>query len=500
MGLVVLATGRGKTWLSAFDTMQPAYKRVLFVAHREEILNQARETFRKARPKAHLGLYTGTRKAPDADVVFASIQTLGRQNHLLEFAPEAFDYIVVDEFHHAAANTYRRLLSHFTPKFLLGLTATPERTDGGDLLALCQENLVYSCGIREGISHRLLCPFRYFGVPDDVDYRNIPWRSSRFDEAELTTAVATESRARNILDEYHKRAGTRTLAFCCSQHHADFMANFFREQGLASCGSFGVAERRHEPRHSNNSTPEALTLLAVDMFNEGIDLPLVDTVLMLRPTEWPIVWLQQFGRGLRTATGKSHLTVIDYIGNHRAFLLNVSRSLQLGQERAELAKAVERVRLDRADLPPGCEVTYDLQVVDVLRRLLSARSDSMTDIDLYYDELQSASGCRPLAAEAFHEGYNPRMVRKSAGSWIAFVDSKCDLNTKQKMLRLHHHAFLNILEITPMTAAVLNNAHAAGHAQSQRAAGQHRNWRPGHGVQPTRGPLGGAVGGRRCFT
>ena len=119
-----------------FDTMQPAYKRVLFVAHREEILDQACETFRKARPNAQLGLYTGRTKAPDADVVFASIQTLGRQNHLLRFAPEAFDYIVVDEFHHAAANTYRRLLNHFTPKFLLGLTATPERTDGGDLLAL----------------------------------------------------------------------------------------------------------------------------------------------------------------------------------------------------------------------------------------------------------------------------------------------------------------------------------------------------------------------------
>ena len=121
------------------------------------------------------------------------------------------------------------------------------------------------------------------------------------------------------------------------------------------------------------------------------------------------------------------------------------------QERAELAKAVERVLLDCADLPPGCEVTYDLQVVDVLRRLLSARSDSTADIDLYYGDFKERTGCRPLAAEAFHEGYNPRMVRKSAGSWVAFVDSKCDLNTKQKLLRLHHHAFLNILEITPMT-------------------------------------------------
>jgi len=139
-GLVVLATGLGKTWLAAFDSTSEAFARVLFVAHREEILAQAMHTFRRIRPQARLGLYTGEEKQPNADVLFASIQTLGRVRHLQRFTPETFDYIVVDEFHHAAARTYRRLIDHFTPKFLLGLTATPERMDGGDLLALCQEN------------------------------------------------------------------------------------------------------------------------------------------------------------------------------------------------------------------------------------------------------------------------------------------------------------------------------------------------------------------------
>src|SRR5688572_1425992 len=195
-GLVVLATGLGKTWLSAYDTDRAKAQRVLFVAHREEILDQAMRTYRTIRPHAVLGKYTGKEKSPKADVIFASIQTLGRSHHLQRFTPDEFDYIVVDEFHHAAASTYRRLIDHFTPKFLLGLTATPERTDGASLLSLCGENLVYRCDLAEGIKRGLLAPFDYYGVPDEVDYKNIPWRSNRFDEEELTTAVATTSRAR----------------------------------------------------------------------------------------------------------------------------------------------------------------------------------------------------------------------------------------------------------------------------------------------------------------
>ena len=150
-------------------------------------------------------------------MVFASIQTLGRRRHLEVFGPEEFDYVVIDEFHHASAATYRRLIDYFKPRFLLGLTATPERTDGGDLLALCQENLVYRCDLFEGTRRELLSPFHYFGVPDEVNYANIPWRSNRFDEDALTQAVATRSRAENALGQYRKRGGKRTLAFCVSQ-------------------------------------------------------------------------------------------------------------------------------------------------------------------------------------------------------------------------------------------------------------------------------------------
>lgn len=167
-GLVVLATGLGKTWLAAFDSR--SFARVLFVAHRDEILTQAMASFRRIRPEARFGRFDGAEKDADAEILFASIQTIGRVGHLRRFAPDAFDYIVVDEFHHASAGSYRGLLGHFTPRFLLGLTATPDRSDGADLLTLCGDNLVYRCDLFEGIEAGLLAPFRYLGVPDEVDY------------------------------------------------------------------------------------------------------------------------------------------------------------------------------------------------------------------------------------------------------------------------------------------------------------------------------------------
>ena len=342
-GLVVMATGLGKTWLAAFDTARPEFRRILFVAHREEILNQAVATFRRIRPAATIGLYNGTERAPQADILFASIQTLSRRAHLDRFDRAAFDYIVVDEFHHAAAATYRRLIDHFEPKFLLGLTATPERTDGGDLLALCGENLVYRCAMPRGIELGLLCPFDYYGVPDDVDYSNIPWRSSRFDEEELTTAVATQRRAENIFDQWQKRGGERTVGFCVSQRHANFMRDWFRDHNVACAAVHSGPSSDHRALSLERlAAGELRVVFAVDMFNEGVDVPTIDTVMMLRPTESPIIWLQQFGRGLRKHKDK-RLRVVDYIGNHRSFLLKVRTLLDVhGAGDRELKAALER--------------------------------------------------------------------------------------------------------------------------------------------------------------
>jgi len=459
-GLVVLATGLGKTWLAAFDTNRPEFRRVLFVAHREEILDQALATFRRIRPTAVFGLYTGEEKTPEADVLFASIQTLGRVRHLGQFPPDAFDYIVVDEFHHAAATTYRRLIDHFQPRFLLGLTATPERTDGGDLLALCGENLVYRYDLWDGIRRGLLAPFHYFGVPDEVDYQNIPWRSTRFDEEALTRAVATQSRAQNALEQYRLRAGARTLAFCCSTRHADFMAGFFAQAGIRAVAVHSDATSA--PRTASLERLEAGELeviFAVDMFNEGVDLPHVDTIMMLRPTESRIVWMQQFGRGLRKAEHKAHLTVIDYIGNHRTFLLKPQVLLGLPPLAAAVAEALTRAEAHSLELPPGCEVTYDLRAIEILRALLPMPTHDA--LRAWYEDFRERHGIRPRAIEAFHEGYAPRAVRRSHGSWLRFVDQMGDLAEPQASLvrgaiagpagTSRVHEFLEDLETTPMT-------------------------------------------------
>ena len=345
-GLVVLATGLGKTWLSAFDTNRPEFKRVLFVAHREEILDQALATFRRIRPGAILGHYTGQTKEGNAEVLFASIQTLSRREHLERFAPDSFDYIIVDEFHHAAAASYRKLIAYFNPKFLLGLTATPERSDGGDLLALCQQNLVYRCDLVEGVRKELLSPFHYFGVPDEVDYANIPWRSTRFDEEALTTAVATQRRAENALEQFRKRG----------RHASAWVLRL--DSGTPTSWRLSSdleAFARWPSIPATTSAPRALSLeqleqgdldivFAVDMFNEGVDLPTLDTVMMLRPTESKILWLQQFGRGLRRAPGKERLTVIDYIGNHRVFLLKPQTLFGLPPGDREVFNLLERLQ------------------------------------------------------------------------------------------------------------------------------------------------------------
>ena len=448
-GLVVLATGLGKTWLSAFDTVQSGFRRVLFVAHREEILGQAQRTFRTIRPTARLGLYTGRERDPEAEVLFASIQTLGRQHHLDQFDPAEFDYIVVDEFHHAAAPTYRRLIEYFRPRFLLGLTATPERTDGGDLLALCGENLVYRCDLVEGIRRGLLSPFDYFGVPDEVDYSNIPWKSNRFDEEELTTAVATQARAANALGQFRRRAGERALGFCVSQRHADFMAGYFRDQGLRAVAVHSgqnSAPRAHSLQQLNAG--ELDILFAVDMFNEGVDLPNVDTVMMLRPTESQILWLQQFGRGLRHREGK-RLKVIDYIGNHRTFLLKPRTLFELGPGDAEIARALERLEQGTMELPPECSVTYELEAKDIIRALLRIPLPGEA-LRAYYVDFKERHGVRPSAGEAYHDGYDPKAVRAAYGSWLEFVKSMGDLTSAQEAALERFSNFLSALEVTPM--------------------------------------------------
>jgi len=422
-GLVVMATGLGKTWLAAFDSTRPSFRRTLFVAHREEILRQARDVFRRIRPVGRLSFFAGEHRDSGGDVVFASVQSLAR--NLEQFDPESFDYVVVDEFHHADAPTYRRVIGHFRPAFLLGLTATPERTDQADLLALCADNLVYDCGLVEGIQRGLLSPFAYRAIRDVADYEHIPWRSGRFDAAELTTALATEARAYQVLEEWSRLdqpAQRRALGFCCTIEHADYMAGWFTSHGVhAAAVHSGVTSA---PRGESLDQLEAGTLqilFAVDLFNEGLDVPSIDTVLMLRPTESPVVFLQQLGRGLRRHDGKTHLDVIDLVGNHRSFLVKARMLAELAGRPGQRTKdAIDWLRdTGDRDLPPGCSMVIDTEVIDLFEHLARRTSTRDRQREWILTMADEQGGRRPTALEFALRTGGKVPGSKQSGGWFA---------------------------------------------------------------------------------
>jgi superfamily II DNA or RNA helicase/diadenosine tetraphosphate (Ap4A) HIT family hydrolase/HKD family nuclease len=448
-GLVVMATGLGKTWLAAFDTARPQFRRVLFVAHREEILRQSLEVFRRVQPDADLGLYYGGEKQPEARVVFAGIQTLAGNLH--RFAPGRFDYVVVDEFHHAAARSYRRVIDHFQPGFLLGLTATPNRMDGADLLALCSDNLVFECPLTDGVENGDLSPFRYFGIADDVDYTPIPWRGGRFDPAALTEAVETRERAQHALDVWRDKGGGRTIAFCVTVSHADFMAEFFRRNGVAAVGVHsGPTSAPRAGSVEQLRAGELQVICTVDVFNEGLDVPEVDTVLMLRPTESPVVFLQQLGRGLRRSEGKDALTVIDFIGNHRSFLIKPRTLLALGTGcQASTDRVLRAMRTGDFGLPAGCSATYDVELVDVLRAL--TRVGARSALEDYCRSYADERGHRPSAVQAYEAGYNPSSAHSRHGYWFAFLEDLDLLSEQEREVMRRHADVLVGIEKEPVT-------------------------------------------------
>ena len=445
-GLVVLATGLGKTWLAAFDAQQMGASRVLFVAHREEILQQAATTFLRIRPSGRVGYYMGKVRDTQVDVLCASIQTLGRSAHLARFAPDHFDYIVIDEFHHAAAPTYRALLQYFTPQFLIGLTATPDRTDQSNILSLCDDNHVYTCELFSGISAGLLAPFHYYGIWDEsVDYQQIPWRNGRFDPDELSNKLATLARARHALAQWREKGQRRTLAFCVSVRHADFMADQFKKNGIAAAAVHSTSDLSRGDALAQLSDGRLQVVFSVDLFSEGLDLPAIDTVLMLRPTESKILFLQQLGRGLRLAPDKDKLVVLDFIGNHHSFLHKPQALAKTGSSYHELVKHARQVAAQQLLLPNGCFVSYDLALIDFLKGL----GHGFAEQD--FKALQDVLGRRPTLAEYYRSGADVLRIRQKYGHWFAFVGAMDALTDSEVTGAMAFQAFLREIEVRAMT-------------------------------------------------
>ena len=445
-GLVVMATGLGKTWLAAFDSVQLASEKVLFVAHREEILTQAEYTFVRIRPEDKVARYSGLKGQLDADMLFASIQTLGKPHHLDKFAADHFDYIVVDEFHHASAPTYRQLLKHFHPRFLLGLTATPERTDQADILALCDDNLVYRRDMFDGINSGLLSPFSYYGIADqEVDYQSIPWRNGKFDPERLQNKLATTSRAKHALKRWMELKQSRTLAFCISKKHADYMADYFRQHGYKAVSVHSDSAIRRNDALSKLERAEIDIIFSVDLFNEGVDLPTIDTVLMLRPTDSKIIFLQQLGRGLRTHPLKDKLVMLDFIGNHASFFRKPEALFNVGVSKKERSEFINQVQTGGLELPQGCFVNYDLEAIDFLAKLIATNIDTLEQL---YRSLKEAKDRRPTLAEFYQAGGEVQPIRQHYDQWLSFVDAEQGLSTEQRQCLQSFQAFFKELETT----------------------------------------------------
>ncbi|MGY1834354.1 DUF3427 domain-containing protein [Blastococcus sp. SYSU DS0510] len=366
--LVVMATGTGKTVVSAVDyrRLQSAgtVERLLFVAHREELLSQSLSTFRQVLRHGDFGeLFVGGQRPREWKHVFGSVQSLS-QLDLSELDRDHFDMVVVDEFHHAEAATYRRLLEHLKPKVLLGLTATPERTDGADVRSWFDGRTAAELRLWEALEHGLLAPFQYFGIHDDVALSQLRWRRGRgYDTAELTSVyTGDDKRVRLILqavtDKIADPGRMRALGFCVSVQHAKFMADRFAAAGIPSRAVTSTSTREERKAALDALRDRTVNVLfTVDLFNEGLDIPTVDTVLFLRPTESATVFLQQLGRGLRLAEDKPCLTVLDFIGGqHQDFRFDLRFRALTGSSRRGVQRDVEA---GFPTLPAGCHIELD---------------------------------------------------------------------------------------------------------------------------------------------
>ena len=459
-GLVVAATGVGKTYLAAFDSRD--YERILFVAHREEIIKQASESFKNVNPDKSIGFFYGGQKDTNKDITFALVQTLGKKTYLNEnyFKADDFDYIVVDEFHHAVANNYMKIINYFKPKFLLGLTATPERLDNKDVFALCDYNNVYEVRLKEAINKGWLCPFKYYGIYDDtVDYSTVNLRNGVYDEKDLEEKLMINKRSELVLNHYLKYNPSSAIGFCSSRNHAEHMAKYFNQNGIPSVavysGEQGEYAQNRKIAIDNLKNTNLKVLFTVDMFNEGLDVPSIDTVLFLRPTQSPTVFLQQLGRGLRKAENKNYLTVLDFIGNYKK--ANLVPFLLSGGDYNTKTLLNESVL--EFEYPEDCYIDFDFQLVDLFKEQAKQELNVKDKIIIEFESVKQTLNHRPTRVDLFlkmDETVLEGMKRNSKinlfKDYLKFLNESDEITIEEESyLNTVAHEFLKTLENTSMT-------------------------------------------------
>ena len=498
-GLVVAATGIGKTYLAAFDSRE--FNKVLFVAHREEILKQAYESFKNIRKdkiinsniddefsnsmsivaesnkiennlyddklnsnveEYNMGYFMNSIKDTNKDIVFASVQSLGKKEYLKEeyFSEDYFDYIVVDEFHHAVSKNYQNIINYFKPKFLLGITATPDRMDNKDVFSICDYNTVYEVSLKDAINKGWLVPFRYYGIYDEsVNYDNIEFKNGKYNDKQLEEALSINKRANLILNHYKKYKSKRALGFCTSKAHAEFMAKFFNENNIKACAVYSGNEGQYnEDRNialQKLRNEELQIIFSVDMFNEGLDVKEIDLVLFLRPTQSSTIFLQQLGRGLRISKDKKYLNVLDFIGNYKK--ANLVPYLLTGK--VSIGKNGESYIPNEEDYPEDCFIDFDFRIIDIFENMRKANQKLEDIIKEEFYKVKLDLGYAPSRVEMFTYMDDMAYVnmKKKAKlnifkDYIKFLDLINEINGEEASIKDSiAYEFINFIENTSMS-------------------------------------------------
>ena len=457
--LVQAATGVGKTYLAAFDSK--SYERVLFVAHREEILKQAAVSFRNVRNSEDYGFFTGGEKSTDKSVIFASVATLGRSEYLSEkyFAPDYFQYLVIDEFHHAVNEQYQRIVKYFKPQFLLGLTATPERMDGRNIYELCDYNVPYEISLKDAINKGMLVPFHYYGIYDDTDYSGLHLIRGRYDEKELNETYIGNVHRHDLIYKYYCKYGSKkALGFCCARAHAEEMAKEFCERGIPSAAVYsnanGTYSEEREKAIEKLKSGEIRVIFSVDMFNEGVDITSVDMVMFLRPTESPIVFLQQLGRGLRRSKGKEYLNVLDFIGNYEK--AGRVRFLLTGRT---LGKNEYYNPADRSAFPDDCLIDFDMKLIDLFSEMDKKHLKVRDQIRNEYYRVKEFLGRIPSRMDLFtymdDDIYRVAITHSKDNPFKRYLDFRKELGELSEGENILYSGigreFINLIENTNMS-------------------------------------------------
>ncbi|MHD0313221.1 DUF3427 domain-containing protein [Fusobacterium varium] len=397
-GLLISATGTGKTYLSAFDVKNLKPEKMLFIAHRKTILRKAKYTFENIISNKKMAIY-GEESIVDADYIFAMVQTLNKKEHLEKFSKNYFNYIIIDEVHHSGAKTYQSIISYFKPDFLLGMTATPERSDDFDIYRLFNHNIAYEIRLYDALRENLLCPFHYFGVSDiTVDGECIDNKTS-------IKNLTLEQRIDHIIEKsrYYGYSGEKLhgLMFVSRVEEANILAEKFNERGIKSIaltGEHGDNTRENAIEKLENGEIEYI--ITVDIFNEGIDIPCVNQVILLRPTESSIVYIQQLGRGLRKNKNKEFVVVLDFIGNYeKNFLIPTAISQNNSFDKDFMKKFI----LNGTNMIPGeSSISFEEIVKErIFENINKTNFSTKKNIEHDFNLLEKQLGRTPMLNDFF---------------------------------------------------------------------------------------------------